>query len=403
MSDKIQQFITRIQFVKKKDLLHLFPMTLSYIYAQFFKLRHRNIWLICEREYEARDNGYWFFKYMRENHPEIEAVYAISKKSEDVEKVASLGKIIDFGSFNHWVYYWAAKKNLSSQKEGKPNAALCYVLEVYLGARKNRIYLKHGITKDFQRWIFKDISKINLMLCASPREMEYIEKCFGYQKDELALTGLARYDNLNKAHKTKSQVLIMPTMREWLRALSSETNKYEQSRDVSKSEYVVVWNSLLSNPRLYEILVKNNMDLVFYPHNGMQKYYGLFKSPGERIIIANSKHYEVQSLLMESAMLVTDYSSIYFDFSYMKKPLVYYHFDYEKYREGQYQEGYFSYQNDGFGPIVQNEDSLINLIEQYVEAGMEMPKEYSDRVDEFFAYRDDQNCERIYQAVITMK
>ena len=39
------------------------------------------MWLICEDYNEARDNGYWLFKYIREQQPQQDVVYAINKKS----------------------------------------------------------------------------------------------------------------------------------------------------------------------------------------------------------------------------------------------------------------------------------------------------------------------------------
>ena len=147
----IKQFTQRIKFVKSSDIKAI-PLMIVGLLASFpYRLIHRNIWLICERENEARDNGYWFYKYMWEKHKEVEAIYAIKSDSVDYNKVSSLGKTIEFGSLMHWICYFAAKKNISSQKEGKPNAAICYVLEVYLGARKNRAYIRHGICKDDQR------------------------------------------------------------------------------------------------------------------------------------------------------------------------------------------------------------------------------------------------------------
>lgn len=53
---------------------------------------------------------------------------------------------------------------------------------------------------------------------------------------------------------------------------------------------------------------------------------------------------DVQALLKSAAFLVTDYSSIAFDFAYMYKPMVYFQFDQERFREGQYPSGYFRYE-----------------------------------------------------------
>lgn len=395
----LRQFAQRLKFVRTKDIASIPAMCIGFVVSIPFRMAHRNIWLICERECDARDNGYWFFKYMCENHPEIEAVYAINKKSKDYQKVASVGKTIQFGSFIHWVYYFAAKWNISSQKEGKPNAALCFILEVYLNMVQNRVFLQHGIIKDDLRWLYYDVSKISVFCCAARREHKYVVDTFGYRPEKIVLTGLCRFDNLLMPHQVKRQILVMPTMREWLKTISSDTLKYEKTKDFCQSEYFVTWNSFLHNGRLHELLEANNIDLLFYPHPSMQKYVNQFKTECSRIAIASSGHYDIQQLLMESAMLITDYSSIYFDFAYMKKPLVYYQFDYDKYRKGQYQEGYFSYKDDGFGPVVYTEGDLLKEIEECIADNLKMPRKYSERTEGFFAFSDRDNCRRTYEAI----
>ena len=73
----------------------------------------------------------------------------------------------------------------------------------------------------------------------------------------------------------------------------------------------------------------------------MQPFLSEFEG-NKRIKIASTEEYDVQTVLKESAYLITDYSSISFDFAYMKKPLCYFQFDYAEFREKHYPEGYFS-------------------------------------------------------------
>lgn len=398
----IKQFTQRLKFVKGSDLAAIPAMCIGFFASVPFRMAHRNIWLVCERKNEARDNGYWFYKYLCENHSEIESVYAINKNGLDYAKVEKLGKVIQFGSIVHWMYYFAARWNISSQKEGKPNAALCYLLEVYLGARKNRIYLKHGIMKDAQRWIYNDVSRIQLLCCAAKREQQFIIEKFGYPAHRVVLTGLARFDNLLSEHETKRQVVVMPTMREWLRSMSSDTVRYEGVADFRKSEYFITWSSLLKSEKLHNILKKYDIRLLFYPHPAMQKYLNDFEIICDDIELASAQKYDMQRLLMESAVLITDYSSVFFDFAYMKKPVIYYQFDYEKYRRGQYQEGYFSYERDGFGPIAKTEEDLLFQLTRCLENGFLLEKKYADRADKFYVFHDTENCRRIYDAIISL-
>ena len=123
-------FANKLKDVSIKDVLSGGQFLGALPAAKAYRRRHRDLWLICEDAMEARDNGYWLFKYIVENHPEQEVIYAIDSRSPDYEKVRALGRTVEYGSFEHWVYYLAASRNISSQKGGKPNAAMCYLLEV---------------------------------------------------------------------------------------------------------------------------------------------------------------------------------------------------------------------------------------------------------------------------------
>jgi CDP-glycerol glycerophosphotransferase (TagB/SpsB family) len=243
---------------------------------------------------------------------------------------------------------------------------------------------------------------MSLFACSAQREYEFVKERFGYPPGAVQLLGLCRFDNLLAEHEVKRQILVMPTMREWLRDVSLDTKKYENTMRFENSEFAMSWNSFLSSPKLGEILSQNNVDLVFYLHASMQKYADYFPSVSNRVKIAQSKDYDVQQLLMESAVLITDYSSVFFDFAYMKKPILYYQFDYEKYRLGQYQEGYFSYSRDGFGTIVSTEEKLISELKDLVESNFVMLEEYRKRVESFFAFTDSKNCMRTSAAIKRM-
>ena len=96
--------MNKLKFVKFKDLLSAFLLFLVIIPALITKIFIRDFWLICEDKNEARDNGYWFFKYLKEKQPKQKCAYAINKKSVDYNKVKDLGKVISYSSISHW--FW---------------------------------------------------------------------------------------------------------------------------------------------------------------------------------------------------------------------------------------------------------------------------------------------------------
>ena len=105
---------------------------------------------------------------------------------------------------------------------------------------------------------------------------------------------------------------------------------------------------------------------------------------------------------MRCRLLITDYSSVFFDVGYMEKPVIYYQFDLEEFRKYHYQEGYFSYEKHGFGPVVQTEEALVNAVYECAGNDFRIQKEYRARLEAFYSVRDELNCERTYQILCRM-
>ena len=132
----------------------------------------------------------------------------------------------------------------------------------------------------------------------------------------------------------------------------------------------------------------------------MQKYINDFSTISKNIKILDVNDIDIQTLLKESKLLITDYSSVYFDFAYMGKPIIYYQFDYDEYRDKQMPEGYFNYKKDGFGPIYDNCNELINYIKLLNVNEFELDTSYKYKMNEFFKLNDQNNCERIYKKIV---
>lgn len=97
-------------------------------------------------------------------------------------------------------------------------------------------------------------------------------------------------------------------------------------------------------------------------------------------------------------MLITDYSSVYFDIAYMRKPIVFYQFDEEEFRRKHYQRGYLREENLGYKCITQEE--LFEILYELLENGMTQDYRYIEYADKFFEMRDNKNCQRVYEAIV---
>lgn len=355
------------------------------IYRAYLAIIEKPLWLICEDGNTARDNGYYFYKYMRENHPEVNCKYVIRKQSNDYEKIEKLGiKPIRTSSFKHYVLYLAAKWNISNHKHGNPNQPFFYIVHVILNLVNNRVFLQHGITKDDSPWIYYKNTKFKYFICGAKREYDYIKEKFGYPKESVVLTGFPRFDTLIDKAKDKKQILIMPTWRNWL---GRETNPLGKKEKFEKTEYFKNWNGLLTDKRFINYIEKEAIEVLFYPHQHMQKYLSSFEIKSKNIKIASMKQ-DIQLALRESYLMITDYSSVYMDFAYMHKPVIYFQFDYDKYRSNHLEPGYFDYIKDGFGPITTNTDQIIEKLSNLER----ISAKYSKRCMDFFNNKNNVSC-----------
>ena len=375
-------------------------LTLALFYARITSLvRGRgSLWLICERPDEARDNGYHFFRYVRTKHPEVDAQYVIKGDAPDAEKVTAHGRTIEWGSWAHYVA-WVAAECLISAHPGAcaPEPNFCWRARRAGLVRSLIVNLKHGVMANVvPDFMLAKNARYDLLIASTPREYAFLADDLGHGHDVVALTGLCRFDELHREGLTQRQVLVMPTWRRYFRATGDRSA--DEQRFIN-SAYYRFFQGLLGSSQLREALQRHDFRLVFWPHYELQRYLHLFDVEGEVISIADRDANDVQSLLMESRVLVTDYSSVSFDFAYMHKPVVYALPDDDAFFAGHFDRGYFRPDRDGFGPVVREPGDAVHEIDKLLARDGELEAGYRSRVDAFFELRDACNCERNYAAV----
>lgn len=391
-----KSFLEKLKAVRLGDILAVFLFILAWPIAYFYRKRRKHIWLLCEYGAEARDNAYYLFRYLRTEHPEIDAVYALDKNSIDRDRVTPLGEVVRYGSLKHWVYYLSAEVNISSQKGGKPNAAVCYVLEVLTGILKNtRVFLQHGIIKDDLPFLHYEKTKMSMFMCSTQREFDFVRENFGYPEGAVVLTGLCRYDNLTDT-SAGATIGLMPTWREWL-FQTHEMSAVEGTTDFEQTVFFQMWSGLIRE--LLERYRDTDVKLVLCLHRNLQQYNHHFEKLSDKLEVVNLENGDVIDVLKSASCLITDYSSVAIDFAYLRKPLAYYQADYEQFRKHHLPEGYFDYEKDGFGQVCYSQEDMLRWVEGCVKSGFTPEPQYLQKVENFFTFHDRKYCERNYQAI----
>lgn len=356
---------------------------------------YRNIWIISERGDDARDNGYHLYKYINELNAKPNIFYIIDRKSEDFHKVSRYSNYILKGSLKHWLFFAASEVKISTHIMGyAPDIYLFIWLDKYNLVFGKKIFLQHGIIYNDLKGLYYPNVKLDLFVCGAKPEYKYVSENFNHPEGTIKYLGLTRYDNL-KDSQDKSFILLMPTWRSWL-------NNCKNDEEFKKSEYFKKYNSLINSPELLKVLSLNNYKLIFYPHYEIQKYLHCFEIEKERVVIANKNDFDVQYLLNTASLLITDYSSVYFDFAFMKKPILFYTFDKDQFLHYHYQQGYLDVDNNPFGKSYSKQVEIINSLKKSIENKNVISKDVEKQVEYFFEYRDNNNCERNYKAILSL-
>ena len=349
---------------------------------------NKPIWIVGEKPYKAQDTGYRFFKYLREKRPEIDAYYVINKQSVEYQNVKELGNVLEYKSPEHFEKMVQADFICTSHHMEHifPNRSK----EMERKIKAKRVFLQHGVlgTKNLQTYYHKKIPNFNtdLFIVSSEREKRITTTDLGYDDNQVLVTGLSRFDSLlDGSVEKKKQILLIPSWREWI------TDKDK----LLASQYLEKMNVLLV--KLNEMDLKG-YQIVFCLHPNMQPFLDYFEIPkSEQITVIRQGERDVQELMKESALMITDYSSVGFDFSFLHRPVLYYQFDRHRFL-GKY-PSHLDLDQELPGFIDASEDKILEKMAYFIDRNCENDPEYIERSKVFFNFNDLNSCDRIFEQV----
>ena len=130
----------------------------------------------------------------------------------------------------------------------------------------------------------------------------------------------------------------------------------------------------------------------------MQDYIDFFDIPEDVTVLPYNSVW--RDVFAQSAVMITDYSSVAFDFAYLERPIIYYQFDKESFFENHsYKKGYFEYETMGFGDVVNDEIELNECLGKILHNGCVLEDRYLGRIHSFFYLIDGDNCKRLLDRV----
>ena len=378
-------------------------------YRVFKFFQRRPIWILTDRVNKADDNGEALFRYLVENHSKERRYYfAISKGVPDYKRMKKVGKVVPFLGWRYKMLTLLADAVISSQAEDYIYNPFMNLSEPYkdLQYKVKFVFLQHGVTKDdLSGWLHRYNKNIAMFVTTTnPEYNSILTYPYGYDDKVVKLTGFPRYDRLYQDEKKERYITIVPTWRAYLvSGMDAETGLRTLKSGFEQSQYYQMYSSLLNHKRLFDEAERLGYQVRFLNHPNMSASTEYMQGDPRLVWLSAEEPY--RKLFAESDLLVTDYSSVAFDFAYLRKPVLYYQADVGEFFSGvhTYGKGYFDYERDGFGEVKYDADSLAECLIGYMNEHCALKSEYRNRIDQTFPYNDRNNCQRVYERIMELE
>jgi CDP-ribitol ribitolphosphotransferase len=237
-------------------------------------------------------------------------------------------------------------------------------------------YTKTICSSDFCRPCFSEAFSIpmdRVLATGIPRTDIFFDKDYIARKQE---EFYAKYPEL----KEKKIILFAPTYR--------GTKVEEATYDFSRFDLDQAYRTLGDD---YAIIFKWHPALYNNIRFGIEKAYDLDKYPGFAYDLSPMR--EINDLLFITDILITDYSSLIFDYALVNKPIIFFAYDLEDYEDGRGM--YFPFSAYIYGRVCRDTDQLLDAI-QAEDMGSDRRSEF---IHKFIDKNDGHATQRVMEAV----
>lgn len=345
------------------------------------------------------DSPKYIYEYIAQNHPKYECVWAIN----DGAKIPYGAKTVKRFSFQY-AYYLAVSKYLVFNVR----PPLWYrkreeqvFLETWHGTPLKRLVFDQeevtSASPKYKQQFYRQRKDWDFLVSANPFSTKTFRSCFLYEGEMLEY-GYPRNDILywpNKDEiaqqlkeklgipKDKKTILYAPTWRDD-QHYGSGQYKFELALDLKlmkerlQDDYVVLLRT--------HHYISDHIDV-----SGLGDF-----------VINLSSYDDISEIYLISDICITDYSSVFFDYANLKRPILFYTYDFDKYKN-QLRGFYIDMNTEVPGPLLYTSEQVVQAIEDIDEITEEYKERYDQFYDRFCCYDDGHASEHVAEAMLAKK
>ena len=313
-------------------------------------------------------NPKYIHKYMesREEYKDYKYIWAVKNvKNVNINNA----KVVKYNGILYFYYmarskYWIINCKMPSyilKKEsqvyvqtwhGTPLKRLAHDIDI----GDDKTFYRAKVTKgEMTKSYDTDVKKYNYFISPNKFSTEKFITAFRVDKSKIIETGYPRNDYLSNI--TKNEILNLKI-------------KYNIPLEKKVILYAPTWRDNSFNNKGY--IFNLEVDFYYWKKRLGEKYVILFKP---HYLITNkynnddlkgflylvNEDEDINELYVISDILVTDYSSVFFDYAILNRPIYFYMYDLKDYEEN-LRGFYLDINKDLPGEVITNEEKLLNLI-----------------------------------------
>lgn len=345
------------------------------------------------------DSPKYIYEYIAQNHPEYECVWAIN----DGAKIPYGAKTVKRFSFQY-AYYLAVSKYLVFNVR----PPLWYrkreeqvFLETWHGTPLKRLVFDQeevtSASPKYKQQFYRQRKDWDFLVSANPFSTKTFRSCFLYEGEMLEY-GYPRNDILYWPNKDEiaqqlKEKLGIPKAKKTI--LYAPTWRDDQHYGSGQYKFELALDLKLMKERLQDDYV-----VLLRTHHYISDHIDV-SGLGD-FVINLSSYDDISEIYLISDICITDYSSVFFDYANLKRPILFYTYDFDKYKN-QLRGFYIDMNTEVPGPLLYTSEQVVQAIEDIDEITEEYKERYDQFYDRFCCYDDGHASEHVAEAMLAKK
>ncbi|MGG1607064.1 CDP-glycerol glycerophosphotransferase family protein [Bacillus wiedmannii] len=377
----------------------------KFVFALCSKIPYSKKYIVFEsylgRQYSCNPKA--IYEYLAKQNTSFHMVWSVDKRYVDqfeanripYVKRLSLPWFFYMAKASYWVTnsrmpLWMEKPRYTSYVQtwhGTPLKKLAQDME--------EVYMAETTTKKYKNNFYYESRKWDYLLSPSSYATEKFKSAFQFEK-EIVEVGYPRNDYLyTHNHSTyiegakkklglpldKKIILYAPT---WRDNQFDETGKYTFDLQLDLA--------YLQEKLGEDYIVLLRMHYLVTSGFNLSKY--------GKFVYDVSKHIDINELYLLADMLITDYSSVFFDYANLRKPIIFYTYDIATYRD-KLRGFYLQFEEEAPGPIVMTTEEVVLAIQGIEQECLtnQFATTYEDFYNRYCYVEDGQSSKRVVEKI----